>query len=573
MPTNSFDKLVSNLSAEERENILERMRAASTNEEINMLSPAETITENDISIPEKIRSESMFFKIMLWLKSVFTNSTADVLYNEIKLAAISRNVERNFPGLIDSKKGLLLNTFYDRLNELKTAADFIRPYIVSMEHDEGNFLIFLGGLIIPEVTSRMDTEADPYINPVSGQIRNELKVELVRNMEDIFQSISREDKNKMYEAVKSIEWLKQFVKLPLNRFISLFSNSIEKVYTCPFSQLENEIGLFAKTLSRQIFITDTVLEAIYLFSMKGIRSNKNSEAEAAKAVEFMNKAKENLLAPKLFMSSVPIYSIGNIVYTDICWKPEDFSGGEDWFVKFKTSWKKIFEQKWKTWIQECKKESLREILKTNFSLELFPILPFRPWSGILGITFKYEYTAGFLSWYFKEKFSTYELNLKTLMVEGKFHKKENLVSFTEAYNEFIQISVNLADLNRKLQNSGEYGSVFMKFQDGQMKSLQGQEKIESLMLKIESDISTAIRMFGESCRLMNLVLNGVLGIERNKNYDTISNFSSIQGRDNAKFMAQISETNGSIAEALKLIAELEVVDTNDSMKLSIENEA
>ena len=66
MPTNSFDKLVSNLSAEERENILERMRAASTNEEINMLSPAETITENDISIPEKIRSESMFFKIMLW---------------------------------------------------------------------------------------------------------------------------------------------------------------------------------------------------------------------------------------------------------------------------------------------------------------------------------------------------------------------------------------------------------------------------------------------------------------------------------------------------------------------------
>ena len=80
-------------------------------------------------------------------------------------------------------------------------------------------------------------------------------------------------------------------------------------------------------------------------------------------------------------------------------------------------------------------------------------------------------------------------------------------------------------------------------------------------------------MFGESCRLMNLVLNGVLGIERNKNYDTISNFSSIQGRDNAKFMAQISETNSSIAEALKLIAELEVVDTNDSMKLSIENEA
>ena len=138
MSNNSFDKLVSNLSQQERESILEKMRAVSSDEEINMLSPVETVAEADISIPEKIRGESMFFRVMLWLKSVFTNSTSEVLYNEIKLSSISRNVERNYPGLIDSKKGLLLNTFYDRLNELKTAADFIRPYIVSIEHDEGN---------------------------------------------------------------------------------------------------------------------------------------------------------------------------------------------------------------------------------------------------------------------------------------------------------------------------------------------------------------------------------------------------------------------------------------------------
>ena len=572
MSNNSFDKLVSNLSQQERESILEKMRAVSSDEEINMLSPVETVAEEDISIPEKIRGESMFFRVMLWLKSVFTNSTSEVLYNEIKLSSISRNVERNYPGLIDSKKGLLLNTFYDRLNELKTAADFIRPYIVSIEHDEGNFLIFLGGIILPDVLSRMNTEADPYSNPISSEMHPELKVELSRNMEEIFQSISREEKNKMYEAVKSMEWLKQFVKLPFNRFISLFSNSREKVYTCPFSQLENEIGQFAKALSRQIVIGDDVLEAIYLFSMKGTHSGKNADSEADEAVQFMTKAKENMLAPKVFMSSVPIYSIGSIVHTDISWKPDSFSGGEDWFVKFKASWKKIFDQKWNTWVQECKKEALRETLKTHFALEQFPILPFRPWSGLWGITFKYEYTAGFLNWYFKERFSTYELNLKTLMVEGKFHKKENLASFTEAYNDFIQISVNFAELNRKLQNSGEIGSVFMKFRDGQMKSLQGQEKIETLLRKVESDITTILHMFGESCRMMNLILNGVLGIQRNANFDTISNFSSIQGRDNEKFMKQILETNKSLTEATRLVGELELVDTNDAMKLSLDSE-
>lgn len=563
MATNSFDKLVSGLTEDERQGILDRMKSSSS-EQVSMLSPVETASAEGISISTKIKNESTLFKIYLWLKSVFASSTPETVYNEVKLTSIARNIEKNFPGLIDSKKGNLLTPFYDRLKELKAAADYFRPYLVSADHDEGNFIVFLSSLVIPDVTAEIESKTDPFQNPISNEIHTEYRVDLLRNLDEIFKNIPREAKNQMYEAMKSVEWLKQFAKLPFTRFLSLFSSTMENVYTCPFSQLESEIGLFAKTLSWPIALTDEVLEALYLFSEKNSRSYKAGELDADAAANFMNKAKSNLTAPKVFMSSVPICSIGSLVYSDISWRPENFSGGEEWFVKYKNSWKKLFEIKWNIWLQECKKEQLRGILNGSFALEKFPILPYRPWAGLRGISFKFEHTAGFINWYFKEKFAGYELNLKTLLVEGNFNKKENRQAFTDSYNQFIQISINFAELNRKLQNSGEIGSIFQKVQDDQTRTLQGQEKVEQLIRRVESDVYTDFKQFCDNCRIMNAILNAVLGIHRDTKYDGISNFSSIQGHDNEKFINQISETNASLEAALSLAKELEVIDSKNT---------
>ena len=548
MPNTSFDTLVSHLSAEERETLLERMRAVSSAEEISALQPAEPMEESTVSLSEKIRGESLLFRLLLWLKSVFANSTPEVIYNEIKLSSISRKVERNYPGLIDSKRGLLLNAFHERLNELKAAADFIRPYIIPLDRDESRFLIFLGGIILPSVAAKMSAEANPGPAPVPSEARAELKMKLSRAMEEIFQSVTRDEKDKMYEAAKSVEWLRQFVRLPLTRLISLFSNSSEKVYTCPFSQLENEIGQLARVLSRHVVITDEVIEAVYLFSVQSLRDGE-SGAAGEKAASFMAGAKERLKAPQAFMASVPMRSIGNIVFADICWKPEDFAGGEDWFLKFKSGWKKIFEQKWKAWLQECKKAELLEVLETQFGLDQFPALPFRPWEELPGCSFKHECAAGFLHWYFNEQFPAHRANLKTLMEEGKFRRKENLSAFTGAFNTLAQIPQNVAEMNRKLQSAGEGENAPRR-----------REEIAPLLRAAEADASAILRSFGEAGRMANLVLNGVLGIQRTASFDTILNFTSIQGNGNEVFMKRIMEANTSLVQALSLLGELELVD-------------
>ena len=241
--SNSFDALVSGISAEERQSILDKMQSTPKDYENDSFSPVEDLpTEPETTLSEQLKKESLPFRFWLWLKSIFTNTSTEILFNEIKIQSMAKIVGRNFPGLIDMKRGFILPAFYDKLRDLKKSADFFRPYVVSFEQDEGAFYVFLGSIVMPIVARDLADNVDPYTNPVTGEAKLEYRVELLRQMDDIFQSIPADSKNEMYEAVKSVDWLRQFVRLPFNRFLSLFSEITDEIHTCQFSQIENASG-------------------------------------------------------------------------------------------------------------------------------------------------------------------------------------------------------------------------------------------------------------------------------------------------------------------------------------------
>ncbi|WP_191015907.1 DUF5312 family protein [Treponema zioleckii] len=562
--TNSFDRMVSGLSVDERQAILEKMKEAAPTFEGEVLEPVEDdIDDEPIPLSEQLKHEPLFTRILLWVKSVFTKSTMEVLYNEVKINEISKKVERNYPGLIDSKRGYLLSSFRSKLMELKEVADFFRPYVLAFEQDEGNFLVFLGNMVMPTVSSEMDTEVDPYSGDVSEGVKPEFRMTLLHHMDDIFANITREDKARMYDAVKSVEWLRYFVKLPFNRLIVLFASVTDDIFTCIYSQVESEISQVANCLSISVKFTDELLKAFYLFSIKTSLKKRSIQDEPDdEAVEYINNARSKIAVLHMFMSSVPMRSIGCIVSEDCHWRPTLLPGGEDWFVKFKTCWKKIFEQKWESWCQECKREALRQSLKENFELDEFPLFPDRPWRSLWGgIYFRYELTGGFLFWFFREKFPTFEIALKTVLVEGNFIKKENQNMYTDAFNDYVQASISMTQIGARLAPSGDVGAVILKLNDEHLRTLQAQTKVEQQLRTVEADIQTVLHKFGEATRMMDNLLCGILGLKKDTRFDSLSNLSRLQGKDNEKFLGQLYDARRALENALNLIKELETVDS------------
>ena len=562
--SNSFDRLVANLSSGEREDLLEKMRASSSVETESLVSENRIVREENISFADRIKAESVFYRVWLWIKSLFASTPVEVLYNEHLVSVTSKQIERDFPGLADYKRSMLLSAFYDKLNDLKLCADFFRPYIASEDKDEDAFLIFLGSLVMKDIYTKFSQTVDPYSVPVTNEPKAEQRMLLLKNMDELTATISDKKRTEMYNAFRSVEWLKQFTRLPFQRFITLFTSISDVEHTCPFGSVTVEIDMFAKILCNGLKIPDEVLEALFLFSRKDDSSISldSAEADEEAASTFMSKAKSYISMMKMFITSVPLYLLGNAVHNDARWQPENFAGGEDWFVRFKAVWKKLFDRKWESWNNDCKKEGLRKRFEANFGVAEFPFLPNRPWvSARGGITFRYELTAGFLYWYFTAVFPKFEPVLKTIMLEGDFVLKENRQEFTDAFNNFVQVSIDLSNFDRRMSNGGEYGAVFAKFESERIRSPQTHSKIENIMENSEDEIKAIIFSFGDACRVFELCCSGIFNEKKDSKYDSLSNMKKISGKDPELFNKKLVDARNSLRNAHDLIKELEVVDT------------
>ena len=562
MKENSFDRLVSDLTDSERFTMLEKMKASGTSEET--LAYDEDYDKNiELSFSRQIKNESLFFRIFLWFKSLFANTSVEVIYNEQLLDRIARKIERISPGLVDYKRGLLTSQFYNKLCELKLCADFFRPYISLADEDENNFLVFLGSIVMEDVQEKITQEADPYSVPVDSNPHPEYRVQFLKKMEQIFSDIPVPEKNMMYQAVQGIQWLKHFTRLPFQKFISLFSSVVDGNYSCSFKSLDNELDIFAKVLCNGVKIPQEVFEALFLFTRKStFGKNLDSSIQAAqKAEDFMEKSKSQISLIKMFITTVPLKMTGKLVYSDARWTPENLTGGEDWFQKFKAAWRKIFDYKWESYIQDCKKENLRHYLSASFNLETFPMLPERPWTTIWGgLPFCFEFSAGFLNWYISKLFPENEIILKTIMLEGDFIQKENRQEFGDAFNKLIQISIDLNNITRLISSGGEYGMIFSKLEKESLHTLQAHSKVESIIYGIESDFRSMINRFCDAARSMELCFTGIFKEKTDANYDGLTNLKRISGKNNELFMKKMTDARTSLKNAFNMIKELESID-------------
>ena len=557
---NSFDTLVSGLSSDERRQMLERMQGTQGDPEKESLAPVDIDADGSVPLATQLKNESIFFRFWLWLKSLISGTPAATLYNDYQVGAIAHNVARVSPNAIDFRRKVLSTAFFNRLSELKRAADFFKPYC-SLIDGEGDFYVFLGMQGMPQVAEQMAKEVDPYSLPLDKGAKSEQRVSLLRRMDEVLANIQPEQKEAMYACARAAEWLSQLTKLPFNALLARFSPVTEGEYACSFADARADIDECARVLCNgRKTVPQEVLESLYLYYQEKMRGFVQVSAE-----EFIQKAHAQLAVMHTFLATVPVRSIGRVVHNNAQWQPDEMTGAEDWFVKYKMGWKRLFDQKWEAWTKDCKKEVVRQSFKRYFDLEQFPLLPARPWEAF-GLTFRYELTGGFLAWFFKEPFPHYVPTFKTVMTEGDFMQKVNRTEFTEAFNALMQITEGLEGLRSACESGGSVRTAFKAFEDD--RTQQGQLKAEQALRAFESDMGRLLYKFGEGSRKMRLVLAGLTGYSEDSRYDSLHNIEEIGGnsKENALFRKRLQDAKDTFDHALEIVKELEPIDTPNLKK-------
>lgn len=557
----SFDELVAGISSDERKYLLAKINQ-NREHSFPLVQPAREETDG-FTLDIKLNSESFLYKLFLWIRSLISKKHKLEIYNDDLIRTLARKINKNHPGIVDMQNGLILSLFYEKLKELKNAADFFKPYFNIFNENPGKFYVFMSTFIAPEIASSINAEADPYSVPFEKEGTKEVRSSLLKKLEGILKDIPQKSRAVMYDAVKSLNWLKRFSELPYTHFLAQFTAIVSENYTCPFTNAQTDFNALANVLSDARSIPNEALEALFLFPQRKGGATVELDQDTEKSMrEFLSKSAAGISMVQMFISTVPFFALGKVIFSDYDWQIETFGGAEDWFVKFKEEWKIVFDERWESWLRDRKKSQLADVLMEKFGILSFPELPYRPWANLWGgVPFRCEMTGGFLYWFATVKYEEVMGVLNVLVLEGVFLNNDNRAEFSEAMNKFAEINHQVQLFGESLNEKGSVGSVFAKLIADHVRTLKGQSMVNSIILNAETSIRGWESSFCDCCRTIEKVLAGILDDEKtDKKYESIQNLMTIKGRENRAYRDNLQAEREVLLESRRILAEIEPLD-------------
>ena len=557
----AFDRLVSGMSLNDRSEMLERINQG-TASVVQFVETENQLPEKNLSLHLRFKEESVFYRFLLWIRAIFQKKDSEKIYNEDVIASMARRLTRDHPGVLNHRNGLLDTVFYQHLKSLKAAADFFKPYFNIIDDNPGDFYVFLSSFVAPELSERINSEADPFSLGFDIEPGPDVRNKLLHNLDDILTNIDGGDKSNMYYAVSSVNWLRQFTKLPYIHFTSQFTNLTANMYTCPYRNAVNDYEAFASVFSNVTPVHNEVLEAILLFSQrKEITKNAQDKDIERTVKEFLAKTSQLFASIQMFISQVPILKVGKIINADYDWVPKAPDGAEAWFPNFRSHWRKIIDVRWGDWLRERKKKNLETYLRNDFSLSEFPVFKHRPWNALwMRVPFACELTGGFLSWFCENQYGQMIEPLNEVMMEGVFVRSENRIEYSEGLNLFVQSVNQITELEDRLAPEGEFGALFDEFATSRIRSFQVQNQIDSMMATTESEIKDSLKKFQKGVRMMNMCLAAILNDEKDGIHDGLSNINSIKGHRNRMWRDSLRNIWETLKKTAFYLSELEPID-------------
>ena len=557
----AFDKLVAGMDSSERSNMLEKINQSAVSV-VQFVETENQLPEKNVTLHLRFKGESAFYRLLLWLRSLIEKKNPEKIYNEDVLASMARRINRDHPGILNHRNGLLDSVFYEHLRSLKSAAEFFKPYFNIIDDNPGDFYVFLSSFVAPELSDLITAEADPFSLSFDTEPDLATKNKLLKNLDDILKNIDGGIKSSLYSAVSSLNWLRQFTRLPYIHFTSQFTNLTEKNYTCPYRNAVNDFSSFAAVFSNVMSVQNEVLEAMLMFSQRKEMTKNAQDKDIERTIkEFIAKANQCFGAIQGFISSVPIIKVGKIINADYDWLPGNIDGVEGWFPNFRSHWRKIIDVRWADWLRERKKKNIETYLGNDFGLFEFPVLKYRPWQALwLRVPFSCELTGGFLSWFSENRYEELMPYLNDVMMEGVFIRNENRIEYSEGLNLFVQANTQMKELMERLAPEGEYGEQFEEFATSRIRSFQVQNQIDSMMATTESEIRECVKKFGKGARMMDKCLGGILSDERDKVHEGLQNIAAIKGHRNRAWKDSLRICWETLKKAVFYLSELEPID-------------
>jgi hypothetical protein len=561
----NFDRLVSGLALEERQNLLEKLKGQSN------ISPEPLYLAEEsgvLGIDEQYERLPWYFRLWFFIVGLFKTKPPVKIFEDRQVAEMGKRIEELSPGVYDYQKTLLLPPFYAQMERLKEASRFFYTALdAGFNRDKGAFFGFLGSLEMDNVHRKLQTDTDP--NVIGGQYpdagETDIRQVAFKAMDDAMGNITEELRNAMYHDARSLYCLKALSSFLFDRVLMAFTfNTAVNGQVCSVAIIRDLLMSLDNILvSLKTIPPMPLLESLFIFLLQersgepGFNINKEIRTLLAKAEDALAVIRE-------FNKQVPLTKILRCSSRNMALSPHEISGGEDWFVIYHEYWKHRIEASFADYLSGRRRRELFETFRYFFKGANLKLLGnAASEANPNGIPLKGAFDLSFLLTFYTAVFMP-DINpvLRPILIDGEFVQKENRMEFDESYNDLIRLEDDIRKFEMKISPSGEYGMRYEQARQDMASLPVKRRKIQLAVEEASSEAAKIVESARRASRSMIGLLGGIANTGAAAKYESLANIHKLAGKG-AGFANSLT---GVVQKLQKVIQILDNIDAIDAME-------
>ena len=557
MKDSVFDRLVSELSGEQRQDMLEKLKS-SVSDSDNLVGDEDVGEHYDSTdLAERIKRLGLFARLWLLIRSMFNGRPQEDILESDLLSQSAKRIARQAPDILDPVSRQVKPGLYKRLRTLEQASrtcfEILGP---ATGEQKGAFLAFLLERESEEMRLRLESDMDierlADENPSYGDL--ELKRLLESNLADVLDSMPASVRTRMYTHAQFLDHFRRLGTFDFASVFALFHPShgteVENVDLALLQTPLEDLAIIGKGL--RLSPGERLLESLYLF-VRQETSQDGSGSSEEELVYRLERFTQGFREVRDFFIGMPVEALARLAVNSIHFRPEMRGGGEDWFARLKQFWTRRIDGRYQSFAFARKERKLLDEAATLCGVPVEGMPEFE--TEVPGERSRFSSLLGVVDAFLKLVFRPRLLPpLRTLQTKGDFYKGENRTEFDDAFETLRAAPDRLKQLQSQVSGDGVFGK---RLKEIEVQGYSPERLVELRKPVIDEVQQNARRLISDvvtALRSLDNVLNGILFGEVGGVYDTLSNLSTIEGRETDKYLRTLEDVLTTLRSAEQLIS-------------------
>ncbi|MFP4612879.1 MAG: DUF5312 family protein [Spirochaetaceae bacterium] len=577
-----FDALVSSLSAEERRDMVERIRRTITADDEPIERPLDP-AESDVEYA--YATMGLWRRLLVLLRMLLGAVSRSEAVEQVLLQRVSRKLRVEAPHLIDVGSSTMLPGFKSELERLTAAVAFFRGPVNRVRSSGiGAFYSFLLTLEAPDIGEDLMDGVDPFVlsHSLEDADEHELHREADRRLAEQLHGIPAWIRGNLKQNAVFFESLEALTQFDFGRLLGCFHETATGAEDgdgegCRLEKIRAplvELGRLLKGVSPAP--TPALVQGLALFG--GSLAGSKSELESVTNDRVMGM-QSRLDVVRSFGRRVPLSDLLRFAMGNVAYRLPDPPEARGWYARVERFWSRRMESLFQLYSFERKKADLlsQAAALVGEAAEIVPVPGYPAREGARSGT----HAAGvgllraLLSPLRQENTAA---TLKILFVQGTFYKEENRAEFNEYYAELEALAAAVDTFIGRLAEGGDLRAALAAAErkaggegDGDAEESAGPagaslEDRDAVLDRVDEDADRLLRRAIETLHGLSEVIRGVLYGEVGGKYDTLSNLEEIAGQRNKEFRSELDGVLAYVKSAAAVLAGLYDVERTSARR-------